>query len=81
MLSRDRPTESISLGMAGGLSLPKPVPRATIRVEGERLGYDADALDDFVEAVTAIDDRYVELEVKRSAAEAKASAERARRKR
>ena len=56
LLSRDRATESISMGMAGGLSLPRPVPRDAIRREGERLGYDGDALDDFVEAITLIDD-------------------------
>lgn len=81
LLSRDRQTESISMGLAGGLSLPRPVPRDVIRREGERLGYDGDALDDFVEALTMIDDCHVETEVRRAAAEAKASAERARNRR
>ena len=81
MLSRDRPTESISLGMAGGLSLPRPVPRDAMRREAERMGLDGDAFDDFVEIITLIDDRHVEIEVKRAAADAKAAAESARRKR
>lgn len=81
ILSRDRPTESISLGMAGGLSLPRPVPRDAMRREGERLGLDGEALDDFVETVMRMDDCYVETEVKRAAAKAKADAERTRSRR
>lgn len=81
LLSRDRPTESLSMGLAGGLSLPRPVPRDAIRREGGRLGYDGDALDDFVEAIMRIDDLYVETEVKRAATEAKASVDRARSRR
>jgi hypothetical protein len=77
LLSRDR--SIISIGMGG--ALPRPVPRDAIRREGERLGYDGDALDDFVEALTMIDDFHVEIEVRRAAAEAKASAERARSRR
>ncbi len=63
-LSRDRPTESLNLGMAGGVSLPRPVPRETIRRDGERRGYEGDALDDFTEIVVGIDDAYVEITVK-----------------
>ena len=66
------------MGMAGGLSLPRPVPRETIRREGERLGYVGDGLDDFTEIVTRIDDFYVETTVKRQAEEARLSAQRAR---
>ncbi len=66
------------MGMAGGLSLPRPVPRETIRQEGRRLGYDGDGLDDFVEAVTLVDDLYVEVETKRAATDARLAAERAR---
>lgn len=78
MLSRDRATESISMGMSGGLSLPRPVTRDAIRREGERLGYDGDALEDFLETIILIDDFYVETEVRRATAEAKASAERSK---
>lgn len=77
-LSRDRPTESISMGMAGGLSLPRPIPIDAMRREGERIGLDGDAFDDFVEAVMRIDDLFVEIEVKR---EAKAAADRAKSRR
>lgn len=77
-LARDRPTESISLGMGGGLTLPRPIPRETIRRDGSRLGYEADALDDFVEIIALIDDFHVELEVRRIAATARADAEKAR---
>lgn len=81
MLSRDRPHESLSLGMAGGLTLPRPVPRETIRREGRRLGYRGADLEDFVEIVTLIDDFYVEVEMKRAANDARLAAERARSKR
>lgn len=64
--------------MAGGLSLPRPVPREAIRREGARLSYQGDALEDFVEIVAAIDDFHVETSVRRSAAEAKAQAARSR---
>ena len=76
-MSRDRPLESIIMGMAGGLSLPRPIPREAIRREGERLGYAGDGLKDFVEIVMRIDDHYVEVAVKRAADDAKAAATRA----
>ncbi len=75
-LSRDRPNESISMGMAGGVLLPRPISRETIRKEGRRLGYDGDALDDFVEIITLIDDFHVETAVRKAAADAKAAADR-----
>ncbi len=77
-LSRDRPMESLSLGMAGGTSLPRPVPRETIRREGKRRGFAGDALDDFTEIVVGIDDAFVEVTVK---AEAKRLAAAARQNR
>ena len=70
-LSRDRERESISLGMAGGLSLPRAVPREVIRREGERRSYSGDSLEDFVEIVAAIDDFYVEVTVRREADDVK----------
>lgn len=66
------------MGMAGGLSLPKWVPLAAMRREGERLGYEAEELDDFVEIIMCIDDFHVETETRRIAAEAAAAARRAR---
>lgn len=80
MLSRDRARESISLGMAGGFSIPRPIPRDTIAREGERLGHDGEALEDFTEILLRIDDFFVELEVTRAAADAKAAADRSRRR-
>ena len=59
------------MGMAGGLSLPRPVPLEAIRREG---------LEDFVTIVARIDDFHVEVEVRRAADEAKASAARSRSK-
>lgn len=79
-LSRDRPTESLNLGMAGGLSLPRPVPREAIRREGVRLGHTGEGLDDFTEIVASIDDIYVEVTVKAEAARARAAAEQSRAK-
>ena len=61
--------------MAGGIQLPRPVPREAIRREGARLGYTGEGLEDFTEIVALIDDSYVEATVKR---EAKAAEERAR---
>ena len=76
-MSRDRPLESIFMGMAGGLSLPRPIPREAIRREGERLGYAGDGLKDFVEIVMRIDDFHVEVTMKHAADDAKAAAARA----
>ncbi len=73
-LSRDRPMESLSLGMAGGVSLPRPVPRETIRREGERRGFAGDSLDDFVEIVVGIDDAFVEITLKAESARLAAAA-------
>jgi hypothetical protein len=68
------------MGMNGGLSLPRPVPLETIRREGARLGYSGEGLEDFVIIVAHIDDFYVDIEVRRAADEAKASAARSRSK-
>lgn len=80
-LARDRPRESISMGMGGSLMLPRPIPRETIRREAHRLGWRGDELEDFTEVIALTDDFYVEVEVKRIADEARMSAERARKKR
>ncbi len=74
MLARDRPHYSISMGMGGGVLLPQPVSRETIRREGERQAYTGDDLEDFVEIVVRIDDYFVETEIKRAAADTKAAA-------
>jgi hypothetical protein len=66
------------MGMAGGLTIPRPVPREAIRREGRRLGWSGEGLDDFVAIVTLVDDFYVEVETKRAAADAKLAAERSR---
>ena len=77
-LSRDRTYLALSLGMAGGLKLPQPIPREAIRTEGRRRGYECEGLDDFTEIVAAIDDAFVQDDVLRQAAAARAGAERAR---
>ncbi len=63
------------MGLAGGISLPRPVPREAIRREGARLGYTGEGLEDFTEILARIDDSYVEARVKR---EARTAEERAR---
>ena len=68
------------MGMAGGPSLPRPGPLEAIRREGLRLGYQGEGLEDFVIIVARIDDFHVEVEVRRAADEAKASAARSRSK-
>lgn len=77
-LSRDRTYLALSLGMAGGLQLPQPIPRGSIRKEGNRRGYRGEGLDHFTEIVAAIDDAYVQDDVLKQAAAAKAGADRAR---
>ena len=79
-LSRDRPRESISLGLGGGLSLERPIPVDRIRAEGARLGYSDDALEDFEAILVRIDDAFVETTVKKQAADAKAAAQKAQQK-
>ena len=68
------------MGMAGGLSIPRAVPRETMRQEGIRLGYEGDGLEDFVEIVMRVDDFFVEVTVKRAADEARANATRAKKR-
>lgn len=77
-LDRDRGRESINLGMAGGLSLPRTVPREVIRREGERLGYTGEGLADFTEIVVRIDDYYIEVTTKAEAERARVAAIQAR---
>ena len=67
------------MGMAGGLSLPRPIGRDVIRAEGERLGFEAEALEDFILIVVGFDDAYVEVTVKREAEQASAAVKRANR--
>lgn len=74
-LTRDRAHESLSLGMAGGVSLPRTIPRAVFREEGIRLGYEGEALEDFVVILTGVDDIFVEVQTKRIAADVKKAAE------
>lgn len=62
--------------MAGGVSLPMPVPLETIRKEGRRLGHRGELLDIFVEAVASIDDFHIESSTRRIAAETQAAANR-----
>lgn len=75
-MSRDRARDSISLGMGGGISLPRPIPQEVIRREGRRLGFGLTALEDFVEIVVGIDDCFVETTVRREAENASAAAKR-----
>ncbi|MBX9945118.1 MAG: hypothetical protein K2Y40_13620 [Reyranella sp.] len=80
-LSRDRAYLALSLGIAGGLQLPQPIPRGSIRKEGNRRGYQGESLEDFTEIVAAIDDAFIQNDVLKQAAAAKAGAERARSRR
>ena len=66
--------------MAGGLSLPRPISRETIRREGSRLGYTGDALADFTEIIVQIDDFYVEVAIKAEAQRARVAAQQVRRR-
>jgi len=78
LLARDRHHLPLSMGLAGGLQLPLPVPLAAIRAEGQRLGHIGESLDDFVEAIALIDDHMVAETTKKLAADARAAANRTR---
>ncbi|HTE82000.1 MAG TPA: hypothetical protein VK634_15040 [Reyranella sp.] len=80
-LGRDRPRDNISLGLGGSVSLNRPIPVERIRAEGERLGYGGDGLDDFEAIIVRIDDTFVEVTVKKEAADAKAAAQKAAKER
>lgn len=77
-LAIDRESEFISAGLGGGIHLPCRLPRRLIREEGQRLGYEADALEDFVRIVLGVDRLYVDTEAARSAAQLQRDASRAR---
>ncbi len=62
------------------MSLNLPIPVERIRAEGARLGYSDDVLEDFEAILVGIDDRFVEITVKKEAANAKAAALKARQK-
>lgn len=61
--------------MAPTILLPQPIPRADIRAEGERLGYDGEALEDFCEIVEQLDHHFIEVTARREAQQARAAAE------
>lgn len=54
-MADDRLEFSHGLGMAGGMLLNQRIGRDVIRREGKRLGYEGDALADFVTIVRIID--------------------------
>lgn len=54
-MADDRLMFSHGLGMAGGMLLNQRIGRDVIRREGKRLGYEGDALVDFVTIVRIID--------------------------
>ena len=79
-LSRDRPLESVSLGMSGGLSLPRSIPLEAIRREGLRLGYGGDGLEDFVTIIARMDDSHVEHAMRRELENVRLAALRAKKR-
>jgi hypothetical protein len=54
--------------MMGAVVHAAAVTLPTIRAEGRRLHYEGDALEDFVDIIAALDDYFVELDVKKQAA-------------
>lgn len=80
-LGRDRPRDNISLGLGGSVSLNRPIPVERIRTEGVRLGYGDEGLEDFEAIIVRIDDKFVEVTVKKEAADAKAAATKSQRER
>lgn len=63
LLSRDRPEQSIGMGMAGGIVVPRPVPVRDIRSEGRRQGLKGEDLEEFVGVLMAIDGIFLEVEI------------------
>lgn len=63
----------MSLGMAGGVQLPQPIPRRTIREEGARRQIEGTELEDFVEIITVLDDEFILIETEKQVAAAKAA--------
>lgn len=58
-----------------GVVLLQTIPRATWREEGIRLGYEDEALEDFITIMLGIDDIFIEASVRQTAADAKKAAE------
>lgn len=54
-LADDRLMLSHGIGMAGGMLLAQRIGRTVIRREGKALGFEGDALTDFVTIIRAID--------------------------
>jgi hypothetical protein len=61
-LSPYRVKLSYSLGMAGGVILPEPIPLETIRQEGVRRHYRGEELEDFCKIVQGIDHAFLMAE-------------------
>ena len=64
-------------GMGPAVLLPLPIPRPDIRTEGERLGYQGEALEDFCEIVEQFDHAFIEATSRREAERSKAAAKQA----
>ncbi len=47
------------MGLAGGISVPKLIPRDVLRAEGQRLGFVGDELKDFVDIIRIVDKHFV----------------------
>lgn len=47
------------MGLAGGISVPKLIPRDVLRTEGQRLGFVGDELKDFVDILRIVDRHFV----------------------
>lgn len=69
------------MGLGGGISRDLPIPADRIRAEGGRLGYRDDGLEDFEAIVVRVDDIFVEVTVRKQAADAKAAALKAQQQR
>jgi hypothetical protein len=68
-LDRERGKDIYPLGMAGNLSIPRALPRALIESAADRLMFEGDARDDFIDIMVLIDNKCVEIETKKAIAE------------
>lgn len=77
-LSEDRKQDFIGAGLGGGIYVPLRHSPKKLRKTGKRLGYEGDALVDFVRILQGIDRHYCETEASRSAAQLQRDAKKSR---
>lgn len=73
-MARDREQRALPLGMSGGVFLPAPITRTSIRRDGKRRGLSGDELEDFALIVVAIDNEWLVRETEKVSLDLKTQA-------